>query len=384
LFSVPLYLFGSGELAGFSMIHRVKIQNFKNILNQTIDLDRLTVFVGANGSGKTSVLQAIELAADAMNDEEWDEQQGRRLKWSYTRGATGEFMVGCETKDGTFSVAAGPSPWQIKDEPLEKSRPGDWSFRCETDNDTEFHNLQELVSPLLYLRLNATRLAAPSYSESTRPRLRSDGSGAASVLAFMALNDPDTFGELTNQIRELLPQIKRIRFRKVPVNRKEIEPIKIGKDSGERQISRTFQGEAILFDFQNAKDVAAHTASEGTLMILGLLTVLLGPDRPKTLLLDDIEHGLHPLAQKQLVAVIEKIMDKFPELQVIATAHSPYLLNYLKPEQVRIMTTDPEGHALCGKLTDHPKFPTWKDEMAPGEMWSLFGEEWLAGVEAGS
>jgi predicted ATPase len=119
-------------------------------------------------------------------------------------------------------------------------------------------------------------------------------------------------------------------------------------------------------------------------MILGLLTVLLGPDRPKVLLLDDIEHGLHPLAQKQLVAVIGRIMEKFPDLQVIATAHSPYLLNYLLPEQVRIMAADAEGHALCGKLTDHPKFPTWKDEMAPGEMWSLFGEKWLAGVEAGS
>ena len=75
-------------------------------------------------------------------------------------------------------------------------------------------------------------------------------------------------------------------------------------------------------------------------------------------------------------------MDRFPDLQVIATAHSPYLLNYLAPEQVRIMTNDSEGHARCGRLTDHPQFETWKDEMAPGEMWSLFGEKWLAGEEA--
>src|SRR4051794_34569064 len=42
------------------MIQSVAIQNFKSIRDQTIDLDRLTVFVGANGSGKTSVLEAIE------------------------------------------------------------------------------------------------------------------------------------------------------------------------------------------------------------------------------------------------------------------------------------------------------------------------------------
>ena len=45
------------------------------------------------------------------------------------------------------------------------------------------------------------------------------------------------------------------------------------------------------------------------------------------------------------------------------------------------MAAGPDGHARCGKLTDHPKFDTWKEEMAPGEMWSLFGETWLAEKE---
>ena len=31
----------------------------------------------------------------------------------------------------------------------------------------------------------------------------------------------------------------------------------------------------------------------------------------------------------------------------------------------------------CGRLIDHPKFETWKEEMAPGEMWSVFGEKWV-------
>ena len=118
--------------------------------------------------------------------------------------------------------------------------------------------------------------------------------------------------------------------------------------------------------------------------MLGLLTVLLGPNRPQVLLLDDIEHGLHPLAQKQIVGVIEQLLREHPDLQVLATAHSPYLLNYLKPEQVRIMVASADGYARCRLLTDHPKFATWKEEMAPGEMWSLFGEKWLADTGAPS
>ena len=61
------------------------------------------------------------------------------------------------------------------------------------------------------------------------------------------------------------------------------------------------------------------------MLMLGLLTALLGPTRPRILLLDDIEHSLHPLAQKQLVEMIEQILQKYPDLQILATAHSPYL-----------------------------------------------------------
>ncbi len=113
-------------------------------------------------------------------------------------------------------------------------------------------------------------------------------------------------------------------------------------------------------------------------MLLGLLTVLLGPSKPSILLLDDIEHGLHPLAQKSLLDVLSRVMKRFPELQVLASAHSPYLLDSLQPEQVRLLTIGPDGYSLCGRLIDHPQFEKWKDEMAPGEMWSLFGEKWLA------
>ena len=35
-------------------------------------------------------------------------------------------------------------------------------------------------------------------------------------------------------------------------------------------------------------------------------------------------------------------------------------------------------------IEQHPKFDQWKDEMAPGEMWSLFGEKWLAEAGAAS
>jgi predicted ATPase len=360
-----------------TMIHAIKIENFKNILEQVIEFDRLTVFVGANASGKTSVLEAIDLAVEAEpGNPIWSYRKNKECGWIYTRGGSGDLAITCATGGGQFTVKVSPPDrFLLPPEPL--GEPG-WKFNLTADDGNSPEVAQGSARPLVFLQLNAAQLAKPSYSETDHPRLESDGGGLASVLAFMALSDPDAFDEFMDHVKELLPQVKRIRFRKVPVQRSEIESITIGGDSGERRTIRTFQGEAILFDFKNASDVSAHTVSEGTLMILGLLTVLLGPDRPKVLLMDDIEHGLHPLAQVTLLGSIKKVMEKFPELQILATAHSPYLLDQLEPRQIRLMTTGIDGYSLCGRLEDHPQFAQWKDEMAPGELWSLFGEKWIA------
>ena len=167
-------------------------------------------------------------------------------------------------------------------------------------------------------------MARPSYSLHDPPRVEYTGEGLASVLAYMALNDPQGFDNLVGEARKLIPRLRRIRFRKAIVYRTENELVRFGRDTVNRSIRRPYQGELILFDFEHAENVSARTASEGTLMMLGLITVLLGPIRPRILLLDDIEHGLHPLAQKHLVEVIERILQEYEDLQLLVTAHSPY------------------------------------------------------------
>jgi len=37
-----------------------------------------------------------------------------------------------------------------------------------------------------------------------------------------------------------------------------------------------------------------------------------------------------------------------------------------------------DGSTACDSLPNHPEFKKWKNEMDSGEMWSLFGEEWVA------
>jgi putative ATP-dependent endonuclease of OLD family len=44
------------------MIKKVKIENFRSIKSQEIELNNYTILIGDNGTGKTSVLEAVNYA----------------------------------------------------------------------------------------------------------------------------------------------------------------------------------------------------------------------------------------------------------------------------------------------------------------------------------
>ncbi len=360
------------------MITSVIIDNFKNLRHLEIGLEPLTIFVGPNASGKTSVLEALHYAVRAATGEP-DKVFGyeRHCDWLYTRDGSGDLSIACTTSGGVFLFTAMP-PHKYPPPQTDLLGTGRWTFNVSSPDGTALEDALRPARSMVFLHLNATQLAKASYSDRTPPRVEYDGEGLAPVLAYMALNDPDGFEKLVEEMRGLIPHLKRIRFSKALVRRIEKEYVKFGKDTVERRSKRNYQGDSILFDFQNANNVSAHAVSEGTLMLLGLLTVLLGPAQPKILLMDDVEHGLHPLAQKLLLDVLKKVMQRFSDLQIIASAHSPYLLDQLQPEQIRLMALGKDGYSVCGRLEDNPQFDRWKAEMAPGELWSLFGESWLA------
>jgi predicted ATPase len=198
----------------------------------------------------------------------------------------------------------------------------------------------------------------------------------------MALNRPDEFHELQESLRSVVPAVKRIRFDRAPVSKSELETITIGEESVTRRVRREYMGDALVFDMAGAPSLPAHLVSEGTVLVLGVLGVLLGPVRPRLALIDDLGQGLHPKAQGELVRLMRALLGTDDHLQIVATTQSPYLLDHLRPGEVRLTTLREDGSASCASLTEHPDFGRWKDEMTPGEMWSLFGEKWVGDRQA--
>jgi predicted ATPase len=263
----------------------------------------------------------------------------------------------------------------------------EWStqveFKQEEDSDwkpaAELWNVVQSARSAVYLQLQAASLARPSYTPRQSPRVEYTGAGLPSVLAYMALNRPDDFAQLQESFRRVVPTVERIRFDRTVVNRTITEEVAVRQEVFSRRVHREYMGDSIVLDMVGAPSIPGHLASEGTMLVLGLLAVMLGPIRPRLVLLDDLDHALHPKAQRDLMALLRTLLQDNENMQIVATTHSPYLLDELRPEEVRCTALRQDGTVACAPLVENPEFERWKDEMAPGEMWSLFGEKWVVG-----
>ena len=343
------------------MISKVHIQNFKSLRDVTVYLGRFTVFVGTNGSGKTSVLQSLDMLCRAFRpsppnpNQSWEGVFQDRL----SRGSLGVVEVSAECggkryryrTQNSLSTPGGPGgPGGVQWDGSGVGASGD----LKSDSWSAWPTNPMPPSPLpqsVLLQLETSKLIRGDTVPPDPTVMNADGTNLHAALAGMALSEQDTFVALQQHLKQIIPTVRRVRHTK--------------------------KGE-LLFDMVGADSLPANQVSEGTLLVLGVLAALYGTARPALILLDDLDRGLHPLAQKELVGLLRGLLDTTPDLQLAATTHSPYLLNYLDPGQVRLTALREDGSTVCGKLADHPNFAKWKEEFSPGEMWSVFGEKWLA------
>jgi len=79
----------------------------------------------------------------------------------------------------------------------------------------------------------------------------------------------------------------------------------------------------------------------------------------------------------ELISVLRKLLEQYPDLQIIATSHSPYILSKLEWNEVRVTGLKDDGSAICARLEDHPEVERWREAMTPGEFWSHAGDDWV-------
>jgi len=122
--------------------------------------------------------------------------------------------------------------------------------------------------------------------------------------------------------------------------------------------------------------VPATRVSDGTLRYLSLLAILLHPDPPPLICIEEPELGLHP---DVIRSVGELLIEASQRTQLIVTTHSDYLVSALGdvPESVVVCERD-EGGTRMQRL-EPEKLGKWLKEYTLGDLWSmgeLGGNRW--------
>ncbi|GBL02060.1 ATP-binding protein [Vibrio harveyi] len=125
----------------------------------------------------------------------------------------------------------------------------------------------------------------------------------------------------------------------------------------------TSSGSDVILVKNDSVNITIKQLSDGQRIFLGLVSdlarrlVMLNPklDNPLEgqgiVLIDEIELHLHPKWQQN---IINELTDTFPNIQFIVTTHSPQVLSTVDKTNIRLFVTDEKGNVHCPQ----PKFQT--------------------------
>lgn len=374
------------------MLEKVILHNFKSHKSTELNFDgsRLHALVGKNSAGKTTVLQALHNLSTLADSSFAKIFQYERSPQFITTIGEKHLSVTASGFWGYNNRQNWQASYSWKQENNDSWHPtaswnidgklGDLEGWSSSLSDSPYPIPQSLKYAV-YLKLVASNLAKAAYSEKITPRVEFDGSGLAPTLDFLRNEAPDKFKLIEETLSRIVPNVRKIGIKraKVPVIRKRL--IEVDGKSISYEENQDMTGQEVILDMNTDKRIPAHAISEGTMLTLGLLTVLMNPTQPNLFFLDDVEQGLHPKAQRELMTVFKEIIQYNPNLQIIFSTHSPYIIDELVPSQVHILNNSNSGFTISKRLDEHPDVEWAKQTLTTGEFWDAEGEEWVVAGE---
>lgn len=369
------------------MITSARFTNYKLLRDVTLDLQRLTVIVGPNGVGKSSMLEGIRglsrLAAAGLSGD-----LGRAFESVFNDQWHPRYLVssGCSGALG-IELVAGPHRFRLEAEPASVPLGARFcvagetgEYRSDAHDATKDAGLRICraaddhgLTSVDLLHLDPRKLQQPSPPS---PHLLSTGEGLAASLQGIQVSRDGRFEAIEADVRAVVPHARRLRTTQAPVQVVEQIPVTIEGKTTLVSRSSTVVGAGLEAEWGEAGWIPAAHLSEGTVLVVAIITMLHSKP-PRLVMIDDIDRGLHPLAQIELMRLLERLLAARPELQILATTHSPFIVDALDPKQV--LVAGGAGNATTVKVLDqHVSWTKQKDYLKPGEFWSAVGESWVA------
>lgn len=372
-----------------------RLKNFKAVRDSgLVKFTPLTVFIGNNGSGKSSLIEGLEtlqsIASNGLDramepwrgfEHIWNKATLHRLQSSgdareyYTNPL--RFELHGADKRGNFhasmEVNSGPGGNEIflHKEELKNST-GDMILRdvngratltyslrgkTETEDYGPLNNGETLLSGdsigsdnWQFLSLVPHDMSNPVPQKRTGGmiRLAKNGSNVAEYLLSIRKINPDVVDGIVETLQYVLPYARDVQ----PALTSELE--------------RTVYLQMTEGNFK----LPGWLLSTGTLRILALLAVLRHPFPPSLLVIEEIENGLDPRAIHLIVEEIRNVVQS-GKIQIILTTHSPYLLDLLTLSQIIIVERDEKGSPVFTRPGDDATLQEWTKKFAPGQLYTM-------------
>ncbi len=374
---------------------RIHIQGFRRLADIDLQLKPLNVMIGANGCGKTSLLEVFSLlsasAAGALKSQIKDlGGLDANLTVQKSHGGRKSEFIRIELERGvtdhaplkySLSLRPGGTSYQIPDESLtqhnDPSQPGPMKYIESVYSrvryfDTEHKKLKpptwefdETESALSQVgkmyqepeKFRATLASSTHYHAldvGTRAPVRlpqpmreaklpgKDGEDLVTCLYWMREADPDRFETIEDTLRVAFPAFERLNF----------PPVASGL------LALTWKEKGLKHPFY------LHQLSEGTLRFLWLVTLLYSPGLTEATLLDEPEVSLHP----ELLAVLAGCLrDASHRTQLIVATHADRLVRFLTPDEV--ITFDVENGIANATRAGDLGLDAWLKEYTLDQVW---------------
>jgi predicted ATPase len=125
----------------------------------------------------------------------------------------------------------------------------------------------------------------------------------------------------------------------------------------------------------------ATELSEGTRLIICLLTILHQETPPPIILLEDIDRGIHPRLFEYTAPLIQQIaLDH--QINIVATTHNPYLVDSFRDHQEAVLLVEKEeGVSKIVPLSEKLAAINY-NEVDPDDM--PLGQLWFSGLIGGA
>ena len=366
-------------------LQSVRVRNFKAVLDsKVVKLGPLTAFIGNNGAGKSSLIEALETYQAIVRDG-LDLAMQRWLGIEHVRhkGQDAKERMGEVVNPISWELALGESPRKVQrvqmtvnndpvadfmfivDERLNHGgglwaeRNAEYAQRLFADGrsmlslpgDVPTKRVADEILAWQFLTLSPERMGLPVPQQRTKGavRLANDGSNVADFLRDLRRQSPSAFDGIVETMAYVLPYAK------------DIQPT---------LSSSEIERKAWLQLSEDTYKVPGWLLSTGTLRMLALLALLRHPNPPPLIVVEEIENGLDP---RSIHLIVEEIRNAVLSgtTQVIITTHSPYLLDLLTLEHLVVVERDAQGHPRFTRPADHDNLRKWAEEFAPGKLYTM-------------